>query len=872
MELPIRTARIAAGVTFVVAAVLVLAGIWSFGIWDPWELASADVARRLAAGEPPTDRGTLDVPPLGPWLVAQGFSIFGIHEWSGRVPIAISALAAVAIGYWLVARFAGRRAGIYAALIACTSPLFLFNARQMIGAGPAFAAQAAVFLCAASLLFQPERAESATLRAPVARALWGVGLLASIALSTLASGVLLGVLPALGAIAATAIARGELAPERLRASGEARVRAGIAWAVVVGSALVAIHVARLVAIDADVYSAWIGGIPRGGNPPTFERVLELVFHSFAPWSALLPIAIGRAMAGRAEGEALVPATFAEEPSLRIGLVLWAAFGFCAQTIYVSRFGSATFLPVIALAGSVALLLRDVERAGRGSWAAGLVTLLLSALLLRDFRGYPVSPASGLGIDGLALPEDFPRSSGWVALLALFGVTAMLGLGVDREEAVRFRDPRPLFRTQWQRGPGFRAWMIFFLLVLAACTVFGLECFLVGDDRPYEALLTVAAVTGGLGGAAWLGVIGVAVAYGLATSDDKRAGLGRIVLGLAIAAVLLTSIAIANVILGQPQVSSLAVRIGRVLAFIAPAIALLVAIVLGGRAAFHLMGEWSLAPMLLVGVVIGGYTSFIFQPKMSSHFSPREVYDAYNDLASQGEPLGEYRVGGRAAAYYAHGEVEELTEQNAVLEFLGRPERVWLAFRADDLAQLDRAYRQRTNRHLFVADASSTRVLLATNQPPEGLASENYLADAILDEVPQVQHRVGANFDRRVELVGYDLDLPGGHSVGPGQQFTVTWYWRVMAPVPGSYQIFLHVDGAGQRLNGDHEPVDGHYPVRLWDEGDIVVDRQTLRVPANFPPGQYTFFIGFYAGESRLDVVEGPTDEVDRARAGTLLVR
>ncbi|UJR81339.1 ArnT family glycosyltransferase [Sandaracinus amylolyticus] len=900
MELPIRTARIAAGVTFVVAAVLVLAGIWSFGIWDPWELASADVARRLAAGEPPTERGTLDVPPLGPWLVAQGFSIFGIHEWSGRIPIGLSALAAVAIGYWLVARFAGRRAGIYAALIACTSPLFLFNARQMIGAGPAFAAQAAVFLCAVSLLFQPERAESATLRAPVARALWAVGLVVSIALSTLASGVLLGVLPPLGAVAATAIARGELAPQRFRANGEARVRAAIAWATVVGTALVAVHVARLVAIDADVYSAWIGGLPRGGNPPTFERVLELVFHSFAPWSALLPIAIGRAMAGRAEGEDRVPATLAEEPSLRIGLVLWAAFGFCAQTIYVSRFGSATFLPVIALAGSVALLLRDVERAGRGSWAAGLVALLLAALLLRDFRGYPVSPASGLGIEGLALPEDFPRSTGWLALLALFGGVALLGFSVDREESderfvrdITLQDtrwsslapaprvalgvvllgwPHGLLVQQWRRGPGFQAWLIVFLLIATACTIFGLECFLLGEERPYESLLVLAAVTGALAGGTWLGVIGIAVARSLSKDDAARARLGRLVTWLAITGVVLTSLAIANGILGQPQVSSLAVRIGRVLAFLVPAIVVLIALGRAARFAFQKMGEWSLAPMLLVGLAIGGYTSFLFQPKMSSHFSPREVYDAYNRFASEGEPLGEYRVGGRAAAYYAHGEVEELTEQNAVLDFLARPERVWLAFRADDLAQLDRAYRQRTQRHLFVADASSARVLLATNQPPQGLASQNYLADAILDEVPQVQHRVGANFDRRVELVGYDLDLPGGNSVGPGQQFTVTWYWRVMSPVPGSYQIFLHVDGAGQRLNGDHEPVDGHYPVRLWDEGDIVVDRQTLRVPANFPPGQYTFFIGFYAGESRLDIIEGPSDEVDRARAGTLLVR
>jgi hypothetical protein len=136
----------------------------------------------------------------------------------------------------------------------------------------------------------------------------------------------------------------------------------------------------------------------------------------------------------------------------------------------------------------------------------------------------------------------------------------------------------------------------------------------------------------------------------------------------------------------------------------------------------------------------------------------------------------------------------------------------------------------------------------------------------------MQHRVGASFDRRIELLGYDLDLPRGDAVGPGQAFTVTWYFRCVTPVPGSYQPFLHVDGFGQRLNGDHEPVNGRYPVRMWSEGDIVVDRQELRVPANFPPGDYTFFLGLYAGESRLEVVEGPEDDANRVAAGRLRVR
>ncbi len=70
----------------------------------------------------------LEKSPLKYWMIAVSFLIFGVHDWSARIPIALSAVLLC----WVTARFAawafGKRAGLYAGLVLATSVgLFLFT-------------------------------------------------------------------------------------------------------------------------------------------------------------------------------------------------------------------------------------------------------------------------------------------------------------------------------------------------------------------------------------------------------------------------------------------------------------------------------------------------------------------------------------------------------------------------------------------------------------------------------------------------------------------------------------------------------------------------------------------------------------------------
>jgi hypothetical protein len=321
-----------------------------------------------------------------------------------------------------------------------------------------------------------------------------------------------------------------------------------------------------------------------------------------------------------------------------------------------------------------------------------------------------------------------------------------------------------------------------------------------------------------------------------------------------------------------KLTSIARRIGR----IAGAVALLAPFALAlGQWVFHasrkLAGRRNVV-LLIASVACGVYTSHVFLPKLSAHLSPREVFDLFEQLAGPSEPLAQHQVHGRAAAYYVNRDVKDLDSEPALVNFMAEPGRHWALLPSERLADVDVAFRRKTGRHLFMPSAENARVSLVASEPIAGKSDANPLASSVLKEPPKVEHVLNANFEGKIELIGYNLELPQPDYVGPGQTFTVTWVLRALQSNLGPYQAFLHVDAEGQRINGDHEPVDGMYPVRLWTQGDIVVDRQKVSVPATNPPGKYTMYVGFFRGESRLKVLSGPKDDADRVNAGPIQIR
>jgi 4-amino-4-deoxy-L-arabinose transferase-like glycosyltransferase len=127
----------------------------SYGLWDPWETHYSEVARQMTRradfislwwpGSPRDQAEFWSKPVLTFWLMSIGMHLAGIGlpggapeqmavgnraEWAVRIPFCLMGVLAMYAVYLVTARFVSRRAGLLAAVVLGTCPMFSLVARQ----------------------------------------------------------------------------------------------------------------------------------------------------------------------------------------------------------------------------------------------------------------------------------------------------------------------------------------------------------------------------------------------------------------------------------------------------------------------------------------------------------------------------------------------------------------------------------------------------------------------------------------------------------------------------------------------------------------------------------------------------------------------
>ena len=106
-------------------------------IWDANEAFYAQTPREMIeTGDYVTPSFNFQLrmnkPVLSYWNVAASYHLFGISEWSERLPIAIGALVIIGTAFGLGRLLGGTFAGLFAALVLATSPRLMLLARRII--------------------------------------------------------------------------------------------------------------------------------------------------------------------------------------------------------------------------------------------------------------------------------------------------------------------------------------------------------------------------------------------------------------------------------------------------------------------------------------------------------------------------------------------------------------------------------------------------------------------------------------------------------------------------------------------------------------------------------------------------------------------
>jgi len=168
-------------------------GLWlgTRALWSPDEGRYAEIPREMVeSGDFITPRLNgvkyLEKPPLVYWLVAGSIRVFGVNEWALRLVPALFALAGVLLVYATGRRLYGRRAGLLAAIVLGTSPLYWGLARTLTLDMPVAMLLTATLLCFLLGIESRERS---------ARAILLLAAYAAAALAVLTKGLIGVVLP-----------------------------------------------------------------------------------------------------------------------------------------------------------------------------------------------------------------------------------------------------------------------------------------------------------------------------------------------------------------------------------------------------------------------------------------------------------------------------------------------------------------------------------------------------------------------------------------------------------------------------------------------------------------------------------------------------
>jgi 4-amino-4-deoxy-L-arabinose transferase-like glycosyltransferase len=546
--------------------------------------------------------------------------------------------------------------------------------------------------------------------------------------------------------------------------------------------------------------------------PTHDAVLHQLGFGLFPWSALAPFALAMVLGQD------------EDSALGVCLVSVFGVGLALHGLSAAYVGSVPFVATFALAAAIGLAFRRAELAVQNTRLVALGAAALLIIFAFDLRSYPEEALLPFVVKDAVFPESFTESAkSWIKYGAA-PCLALLALALaELPPPPREKQPEPAGEwLRWLRGLNAR-WGGWLVKLLGAIT------------------LVLAVVP----------VLRFLQSRGTHITLLERLGEWARPLGYA------------YLIVPAAVLSPLAFFLARDLY-----VALL-----------QLLARLPLPRPRLGVMALSGFglaLSLGYYPALAAQLSPRDVFEAFRQRSQSGEPLAVLGQASRVAPYYAGAAVSTPDGARQGFDWLmAAPEqRRWLVLGSRDLGQLNSLYREhgKLSANLPILDATSSEVLLASSRLAPGERNVNPLDAWLSREPPTPEHPLDVDLGQ-LRCLGWALTDPEGQRVEhvkTGVRYDFRIYWEVLEPLGNNWKTFIHIDGKGRRYNGDHETLEGKYPLKYWQKGDFVTDVHHFQFEPHFAGATYQVYFGLFVGDRRLSVRRGDHND-DRILGGTLVI-
>ncbi len=277
-----------------------------------------------------------------------------------------------------------------------------------------------------------------------------------------------------------------------------------------------------------------------------------------------------------------------------------------------------------------------------------------------------------------------------------------------------------------------------------------------------------------------------------------------------------------------------------------------------------IGTGSFVALAAIASALVVFLTAWVMPKVTNTFTQESLYRAYQKESGGKAAIAQYNSWlSRSVSFYFDNQAVDLSKSDQpnvqkAIDFLRRTGKSYIIMGAGHgrdcktlLASLRPEVRKQLGKSLYVVyDGHPFSCLVSTERDQAG---EKRVSQSKLTELPDDIKRMRVNFDNKIELLGWKLSAPES---SPGEKFTISYFFRCLAPVEDDWLVFIHGDGpqgGSHRVFGDHAPMGGLYPSSEWKVGEILRDDYEMVVPANYPYQRFTLFMGWWKGQERLPV-------------------